>query len=317
MKKNLLKLICAFLAIGLLIESCQKSINEPKEEIGSVNVSTTIPKNQCQLTYAVDWNSSPNWFHYNSKGLCDEWKIDFGSGIPDIFTMVYDNSNRLSSAEWHFDGALVGTIQFIWTGKNITTEHWDLDGFLFDVVNTWNSKGELIKREASYGIWATMEYSPVGNPVEVLLYLDGELIGSDVLTYNIPNRNPMSAIRGIPYAFPYANYVFGKFHETSDIYSIYDNGVPFVVLDTDPKQTKIQFGFQDYPSSITFFDRVSNSFMTRDFEYQNCGPENSAPANSSNPVLYKTAKKIIPHSLLMPRSKDELFKQIEERRKKH
>jgi len=196
--------------------------------------------------------------------------------------MKYDNDNRLSHADWLFDGALYSTVEFVWSGKNIIRENWNQDGFQFNVVNTYNPKGQLIRREVSYGFRTEIEYSPNGNPISYFAYFADEPFGSDILTYNQPNKNPFLAIHGIPYGFPYIAWVFGKWHETSDIFTDYSTGTPIVGLDTDPAQTAMQLTHQNYLSSVTFFDRVRQSFMTRNFEYQNCGPANNASSITAN-----------------------------------
>jgi hypothetical protein len=321
MKKNYLKLISSVLLIFLFLTGCKKEMLDYPVTSESKLLSMSAPnvhKNECQLTYAIDWNSNPNWFHYNDKGLADEWRIDFGSGIPDIFTMTYDNKNQLSHAEWHFDGALNATIEFVWTGNHITNENWNQGGFLFDVVNTYDQKGQLVKREISYGFRAEIEYSPDGNPISYFAYFADELFISDILTYNQPNKNPFLAIQGIPYGFPYVAYVFGKRHETSDIFTDYSSGTPIVGLDNDPAQTVMELTHQRYLSSVTFFDRASESFKTRNFEYQNCGPANNATTRESNPLSATNLsgdKKSTKRSPLLLGKPDDKRMQIEELRK--
>ena len=80
MKNNYLRLISFFLLAVLIATSCQKSIKESTEEAAR-KLPDASQKSKCQLTYGVDANSNPNWFHYNDKGLADEWRIDFGDGI--------------------------------------------------------------------------------------------------------------------------------------------------------------------------------------------------------------------------------------------
>jgi hypothetical protein len=324
MKNNFIGHFALLLAV-ITLASCQKSITESSAIKGSgTNTTSKLPdaslKNQCQLTFAVDWNSNPNWFHYNNEGLADEWQFDYGSGINDVFSLEYDNSNRLSHSDWHFDGALIATIDFVWSGNHISSENWDQGGFLFDVVNTYDQKGQLIKRDASYGLRAEVEYSPDGNPIRYVAYFDNQILGSDVLTYNQPNRNPFLAAQGLPYGFPYAAYVFGKRHETSDIYTDYSSGAPVVGLDTYPAQTVMQMTNQNYVSSVTFFDNVSQSFKIRNFEYQNCGPANNASAgqgNSSQASKSSADKKSIKRSMFLLRNPADIRRQIKASGKQH
>ena len=279
--KKVLSISAYMLIMAMLISSCQKSMTGSSEIESGIGAGGSL-KSSCQLTYAVDWNGNVNRYYYNDKGLLSEWEIYFGgSAMPDVLTLHYDNDNRLIDAEWNFDGSPVGEIEFSWTGKDITDEHWNLGGFEFDVANTFDTKSQLIEREASYGDRGEMKFSPEGNNIENYVYVGDDPYSSDLLTFNSPVKNPFLAIPGLPYAFLYVNVVFSKWHETSDVFTYYDNGNPFVVMDTDPAQTVMQSGFQNYLSSVTFFDNVSSSLMTRDFEYQHCGPAASFPTRTA------------------------------------
>src|SRR5450432_1539031 len=82
MKKNYLKLIGSFLFVFLLVTGCQKEIkNQPVSQNASgENIGLEVGNNSsCKLTHNA-WDNLFTWdFHYNGKGLADEWKIDFGN----------------------------------------------------------------------------------------------------------------------------------------------------------------------------------------------------------------------------------------------
>ncbi|MGZ8540675.1 MAG: hypothetical protein ACXWV6_08515 [Chitinophagaceae bacterium] len=279
MKKNLF-ITGSILLLGLLlIPGCQKEIEEKitatsdnsEAELQSRGSHDRSNNNQCQFTHLIV-EGFEHVYHYNSKGLADEWHIDYGDGVyHDVFTMEYDKNSRLIKAWYHYDGAWVATIDFVWKGKLITDEHWDYSGFIFDVINIYNKKDQMIKRELSYGHSAAIQFSPNGNTPKVDIFLNGELASRAEYTYYRPNKNPFLAIRGIPYGFPFVAMIFSQWWETSDKTTAYENGVPTVLWDYDPAETKIQFGFQNYPSLITYYDRISNSVFTYGFEFQNCG----------------------------------------------
>jgi hypothetical protein len=112
--------------------------------------------------------------------------------------------------------------------------------------------------------------------------------------------------------------MFGKRHETSDIYTVYENGNPIVVLDTDPAQTVMHMTHQNYLSSVTFFDNVSESNMTRNFEYQNCRPGDNASepvTNSSTATTSLVEKRSNKPAPLLFSTPDKVRKQIEKMRK--
>jgi hypothetical protein len=277
MKQKLISLSTVMAFVLLFVTGCQKEIQQ-KEETSLAENSLQGTANQnngkCQLTH-FNVEGFDNRFHYNNKGLADEWRIDFGDGIPDVFTMKYDDNDQLSQAWYHYDGQLIASIEFEWNRKLITEEHWDYQGYLFDVVNIYDHKGQMIKREFSDGYSVATTFSPNGNTPRVDLFYDGELFLKLDFTYNKPNKNPFLAIRGIPYGFPFVAFTFSNWWETSEKQTVYENGIPSVVLDMDPAQTVMQLGFQNYPSLITAYDRIGSSSYHYSFEFQNCGPKSN------------------------------------------
>ncbi len=323
MKKNLLNLSLA-LFVALFTTGCQKSMQETTEEATVEGMQSKMAKakqsdpkkNECQLTFGYDDGGFANYFHYNSMGLVDEWRIDRPE-MQFIITMAYDSKNRLSTAS--FPDPFIGliNIEFVWSGDRITREHWDVGGFFqFDYINTYDKHGNIIKRETSYGYSTIIEFSPQGNYLRYVSYFDGEPLQSDEYTYNQPNKNPFMAIPGLPYPFLYTNAYVSKWYATSDKFTLYENSNPVVLFDTDPAQTVMETGFQHYLSSATYYDRVSGTFMTRTFEYQNCGPQSNMPekANgpSSNSAMNKKGNR---HGPMIITSHDKMRKQIEKLRK--
>lgn len=308
------------LLAALLLVGCQKSINESAGETLARTIPDASLKNQCQLT-RLNIEGFDHHFHYNSQGLADEWRIEYGSGIPDVYTMEYDNDNRLSRAQYHYNGDLIGTVEFEWVKNLITEEHWDYSGFLFDVLNIYDAKDQMIKREISYGYTATIDYSPIGNLSKGEIFFDGELLDSRDYTYNIPNRNPFLAIRGIPYGFPFISFVFSKWWETSEKITVFENGIPYLIYDTDPAQIVMQLGFQNYPVAIVNYDRISNTYVPYGFEYQNCGPENNSSAKIINPAGSQTSHRITNNgrkiSLLKTGPPEQVRKQLAQLRKQN
>jgi hypothetical protein len=316
MKQKIFIPALIFLVSLLAISSCQKSVTETKDEIATKGLPEGILKNQCQLT-RMNVEGFDNQFHYNDKGLADEWIIDFGTGIPDVYTMEYDNDNKLSRAWYHYDGQLIAMIDFEWTGGLLTKENWDYSGFLFDVINTYDRKSQMIKREMSYGHSAIAEYSSNGNIPVREIYFAGELQQRNEYTFYQPNKNPFLAIRGIPYGFPFVLFDFSKWWETSEKITYYSGGSPFVAYDYDPAQTVMQIGFQNYPTLVTHYDILTSNTVPYVFEYQNCGPDGNTPTRINNNATQQQTspgrvKKSIPAKVGPP---EILRKQLEQRGK--
>jgi YD repeat-containing protein len=284
MKKKYLKLFSLLCAL-ILLSACQKLALESNSEVAIPDNVSAKSENQCRLTFAIDWGGAANWFYYNEKGLADEWRLDLGSGIPEVISMEYNNNNQLSGARWHFDGELIGTITFEWNNKQIATEHWDIGGYLFNNTNTYNTRGQLVQRETNDGYLTRYDYTPEGNHLRDVIYFEGEPIQSDEYSYNHPNKNPYRAIQGLPYLFLYLNPIQSKWAATSDKFTVFENGSPTVLLNIDPSKTSMQTTQQDYLSSATYFDELSQGYLLKNFEYENCGPASSLKKGRTAPTL--------------------------------
>jgi hypothetical protein len=322
MKKHQLMNLTFIFFAALLLSGCKKSIEETTEIATEESKKSKMAKakqsdpkkNECQLTFGYDHGGIPNYFHYNSMGLVDEWRVDLPQN-QFIITIAYDNNNRISTANFLDNGTPIG-IEFVWAGDIITREHWDVGGFFqFDVINTYDKHGNIIKKETSYGLYSITEFTPQGNHLRDVVYFGDEVLASDDYTYNQPNKNPFMAIPGLPYAFLYVNPYQSKWYATSDKFTVYENGNPVVLLDTDPAQTVMEFGFRHYLSSVTYYDRVSETFMTRNFEYQNCGPQNNMRKKANGSSNFSTDKKVNRHGPMLIISHDKMRKQIEKLRK--
>jgi hypothetical protein len=319
MKKFFFIHVTMFFALLIVFSSCQKSITESSTE-AETKVPDASLKNKCQLT-AMNLEGFNNRFHYNTKGLADEWKIEYGDGIyHDVYTLSYDNNNHLSRALYHYDGLLQAIIDFVWTGNRLTTERWDYSGFPFEVENIYDVKGQIIRREISYGFTAVNQYSPNGNILVRDILIGDELIHRGQYTYNQPNKNPFLAIQGLPYGFPFITFDFSPWWETSEKITEYSAGSPFVTLDEDPAQTVMHIGFQNYPAAVDHFDLVTNSLVLFSFEYQNCGPQGNQPTRINSPSASQpslrsntNANKL---SLIKMGPPDAVKKQLEQLRKK-
>lgn len=323
MRKYLLILSLAFFA-ALFLTGCQKPMQETTDDATTESALSKATrakqadpkKNECQLTFAYDGGGFPNYFHYNSLGLVDQWRVDFGSVQYNI-TMAYDNKARLSTASFYDPvGEFLIGIEFVWIGDRITREHWDVGGFFkFDNINTYDKHGRIVKRETSNGYYSIMEFTPNGNYLRDVVYSNGEPQQSDDYTYYQSNKNPFTAIPGMPYAFLYINPYQSKWYATSDKFIVYENGNPVTVLDTDPAKTVMETGFKHYLTSATYYDRVSETFMTRTFEYQNCGPHSNMPEKgnrpSSNSSMNRNGNR---HGSMIITLDDKMRKQIEKAR---
>ena len=297
MKKNYLKLISSFLFATLVIIGCQK---ETKESAGSnelVNSAAKARENSCRMT-VNDWPTAAIFeFHYNDRGLADEWITDYGFGSP-LHTneMTYDNNDRLiESTEFYFGSTYI--YHFYYTGKlmtRLTRVNVDDPADVVDVLFAYNSKGQNIRQDDEINdSHVFMTYDNIGNCTRTDLYFGTDLVFSDIYSFSLPARNPRAAVPGVEIGFiAYGPAGFtDKWQFTSNRTEYYDNGNLYLFNDYDPAQTTINTGNHNYPSSATYYDLVTEAPITITFEYENCsGNGNVAKAGGSQTNMNHGAK---------------------------
>ncbi len=105
------------------------------------------------------------------------------------------------------------------------------------------------------------------------------------------NRNPFLAAHGIPYVTYAYDFVFSNWWETSEKFTMYDNGVANVFVDLDPQTAVLTLGPQQYLTSVTNFDRTIQEYTSAYFTYDNCDCSLLKSANkdkaSVNPLAAK------------------------------
>ena len=283
MKKNLFNTISLALFTVFLFVSCQKeikespAINTSKDGAVTLETANKEEKNSCRLV-SLDWSAGGAglWqFHYNEKGLADQWKIDYGYGVIEE-KMYYDKNNLLIKADEIYFGSNY-VYQFYYTGKRltrITTTGVDFPGDVKDFRLTYNKKGQNIRQdEDNLDTHVVMEYDHMGNCIRTDIYFGSDLYYSDNYTFEKPIKNPMLNVPGIEIGFlAYGGtYVSNKRWFTTNRTVIYDNGVPFIFNDYDPSKTVPNTGGHNLPNSVNYYDRVSEGSINITFGYDNCG----------------------------------------------
>lgn len=278
MKKNLLKAFWGLLFSIIVFPGCQKVTKEanPETELQSAKVK---PKNECRLTNLTYFDGDGEYnYHYNAKGLCDEWDIaNYG-----LFRQEYDASGRLKISKLYDGTDLSVTIHFFYEGKKVVKEIWydgNTSNIIDEVFYTYNSKGQMVRGESFLLDYYTINtWTPEGNTLSWKFFIGGSPYWAAFLTYNRPCKNPYLAVPGIEYGFPFINptYNLNKWWASSEKIVIYDEfGNTTVSFDYDPSRTIWQVGHQNYPLSTTYFDLISQGWFPYTFEYENCEPGNS------------------------------------------
>jgi len=299
MEKNYLQLSGLLLFSLLSFIGCQKEItdapvkDQSEDAAASVNTANRNNlENSCRLV-SLDWSSGGAglWqFHYNEEGLADEWSIDYGYGVISE-KMYYDENNRLVRADEVYFGFNY-VYELYYTGNRLTRmtrTGVDFPDEIQDFRFTYNQKGQIIRQDDdNLDAHVLMEYDAMGNCTRTDIYFGSDLWYSDNYTFENPVRNPLLNVPGVEIGFlSYGGtYVSNKRWFTTNRTVLYDNGSPIVFNDYDPSKTNPTTGNHNFPVSVNYYDRVSESSLDILFEYENCngkaGESNrSVPANKN------------------------------------
>src|SRR5688572_26754675 len=124
-------------------------------------------KNECRLVFATNTDPTGSQdfrFHYNDKGLADEWDIaNYG-----LFKQEYDASGKLIKSIHSVDGEVIFTIHFFYEGNTKVVKeilyHGTSTDIMDEVFYTYNPQGNLVKVQSFISDYvATAKYTPEGN----------------------------------------------------------------------------------------------------------------------------------------------------------
>ena len=270
----------------LLISSCKKELNTPTTQAGEILAisNNANVESKCRLAY-LNWPTSSTWqFHYNEKGLADQWIIDYGFGAP-LHTneMTYDDENRMIQSKEVYFG-LNYVIDFYYSDNRITRlkrASVEFPEFVQDFVHTYNSKGEIIRQDDYVNdVHVLMSYDPMGNCTKTDVYFGDFLAYSDNYTFEQSTRNPQLNIPGVTIGFPFygGTLISNKRWFTSNLTIIAPNGV---FNHYDPTQTEITEGNHHFPITANYYDLISQAPINITFGYENC----NGSAKSVSPLL--------------------------------
>ena len=105
------------------LTGCKKEFTQ---SVSVRNAAMQVGNNSsCKVTQIV-WAYWYPWdFHYNEKGLADEWRIDFGFGNVQNYKMKYDKFDKLVEAPGYDDfNNLIITNYFTYSDKHIISQKW-------------------------------------------------------------------------------------------------------------------------------------------------------------------------------------------------
>jgi hypothetical protein len=281
MKKNLLKILTGLVLTVLLFSNCKKETEQLPIVVDvqdeQVAKHDDDDDNKCQLRRVDFGNNQFYEFHYNRKGLADTWHIDYGGGDFIDYQMMYNNRNRIIKT--HLTQPFLGNVnyKFYYAGNFITriTGHDEASGELVaDIYFMYNRKGQMVKQDDIAADYHNRYfYNNRGFNTRTDFYIGPDLFVESHNKYDIPNRNPYLAVKGLEFGFPFPEWQsFNKRLLSQDSVILYDEGEPFLINDYDPAKTRIQTGIHNYVTHAYYFDRASFIHRNRNiiFTYQNC-----------------------------------------------
>lgn len=298
---------------AVLISSCKKEVNDPTTlpaEILAVSNHANV-ESKCRLVY-LNWPTSSTWqFHYNEKGLADQWIIDYGFGSPlHTNAMTYDEQNRMiQSREVYFGFNYV--IDFFYENNRLSSirrASLDFPDVGQNFIYTYNAKGEITRQDDNVNdIHVLMFYDAMGNCTTTDVYFGDILAYSDNYSFEQPTRNPELNIPGVKIGFPFygGSFLSNKRWFTSNRTVILPNGT---FNEYDPAQTEINEGSHHFPITANYFDLISQIPINMTFEYENCNGSTQSvvpllqaagiiqPKNyrlQGDPVLIRTAAEML------------------------
>jgi len=278
-----LSTLIAFIAISV---GCKKVNDQThSDSLVSGKLQDAVNQDKCRLQ-RIQWSDGTYLsFTYNSSGLLEGFLENYGEEVVNHYT--YDQNGRPISSVLQYPTDAVN-MNYYYTGNLLTRT----TGFLestgqpwYDIHYTYDKKGEIISLddEAS-DIHTKFYYNPQGYATTIKFYVGNELVYLLNYRYDIPNRNPFLAVRGIN--IWHTNYIgplFDQRWESSYDLTYYENGVGYVVSEYDPASITMQTGNQGYLTYTSFFDKSPFVDAAGDITmtYENCGGNDNANRNLS------------------------------------
>lgn len=313
MKKNLLPVCSMLLFFLLLLTSCKKE--------------NFFKKDTCRLER---WQGLDDGYlrtlHYNDQGLLDEWKeMNPQYDIDQLSTYEYDHNKKLTRMKLYDHNKFINTVILVYERGRIEKELWyvaDTQTLEDTVVNTYNSKGRIVKRESFYlDAYALFTYDTDGNVINAEVKgTDGTLYGEYIQSFDKPVKEPMMAVPGLPYPIPYLNYMLSKLKYTYlKDFGLDAEGNVVTFYELDPEKSTLREGPERYATYYKTFDKVSGLSNRQIWEYQNCDCDDKEGDQQLNMPAFKgpttIGKNQRPPYISMIQLKEQI-KQIRKRNRK-
>jgi len=279
MRKLLFRRLLNLLLAVMVVTGCQKAKDNELIYNGNRQMERRgSHREECRLTSFVWENNTSEFFHYNKKGLLDEWKVEGNGGFPftSRFTMEYDHKGRLVKANTYDGDVVLDEAVFVYENGRIVTENWTdpATGDLIAQTNlTYNSRGWIIKKDDPINqFYVNFEYDAMGNNImnEVVGY-DGFVYVRFINEFKMAVRGAYNAVPGLPYPFFWSNSVISKRQETAiDVLVPDENGVLIYLFDRSSEKSVLIANKFRLPAFQNHYDFVNDRWDPEVWNYDNC-----------------------------------------------
>jgi hypothetical protein len=280
MKKVYFPTLGILLLALTIVSSCKKENQEQLDQSGESALkkgSFNNDKHGCRLV--ADSGLSDGFlqtYHYNNKGLADKFHISRPAQFDFSATMEYNSSNLMSKAKFTYGDGVFYDIVFTYDKNKLVKETWytqDTKEIVDGYINTYNKKGQLVKRdEPLYELYCIFKYDAIGNVKSAdLFFYDGTLYYGYEYSYSGPIRNPIASVKGLPSSVFFTDDCTTPYRFTG-LKSYYNDELGNRVVDFnwESAETEIKTGPENYPVYQNSRDVISDTWTDQTWTYENC-----------------------------------------------
>ena len=261
----------------LMFSSCEKSIQELDQSEELFLKSGSKDNAEIKYRLVVESGLSNGYFrsyHYNDKGLVDEFHISRPNEFSWSATMEYDENNIMSKARFYITPEEFYDIVLTYENDKLVKETWYYPGTMdvFDYyINTYNNEGQLVKRdEPLFELYTLFYYYDDGNFKGNEIFYQGNLYVGYEFEYSKKIKNPFATVTGLPVTlFILDDLTVPYWGTTFKQYINDENGNQVVLSEMKFEDTEIKTGPHHYPIYIKSYDFVNDIWTETVWEYEN------------------------------------------------
>jgi hypothetical protein len=318
MKKEVFSSVGLMLLALIMINSCKDQVLEPDLSDGVLLKSGSKGNVENRIRLLEDKGLSDGFldgYRYNELGLADSFYLS----KPDLYkfwaTMEYDNKNRMSKARFFYSEDDFYDIVLTWEKDKLVKETWYAPGtedIVDYYVNTYNKKGQLIRRDdPPYFFHCLFYYDNTGNLKSLeIINDDGSFNYGQEFSYSRSVKNPFTAVPGMPVSMFFVNDNESSPNRFTGIKGYYkdENGDKVVDFNWESAETVLKAGPEHYAVYQNSRDVVSDTWTDQTWTYEKSSGKSEShhnwenhsgnKANSHDLNYYKLRQKSSKHEMI-------------------